>query len=418
MAAARRVVPLGAQTFSKSVTQLPLGVSPYFASRAEGARFWDVDGNEYLDFVNGLASVLLGYRDEAVDTAIKEQLMRGITFSVSHELEIEVAERIVSLIPSAEQVRFGKSGTDATSAAVRLARALTGQERIATCGYHGWQDWSMGVTTRNLGIPAAVSQLSHSFPYNDPPALESLLDAHPGQFAAVIMEPMNTDFPHSGYLEAVRELTHAHGALLIFDETVTAFRLHPSGAQALFGVVPDLTTLGKGLANGLPLSAVVGPREYMRRFEDVFFSGTFGGETLSLAAAKAVLTRIQEDRIPERLADLGSALQQGLGERLAEQGLEDVFGVSGHPSWSFLMVRGTERADASEVRTLLLQELFAAGVFVLSSHNLSAAHSEDDIRQLLNVYQRVLPVIADAAREGRVRELLRAPALEPLFSVR
>lgn len=418
LAAAKRVIPLGAQTFSKSVTQLPQGVSPYFASRAEGARFWDVDGNEYLDFVSGLACVLLGYRDEGVDAAVREQLQRGITFSISTELEIEVAEQIVRLIPSAEQVRFGKSGTDATSAAVRLARAVTGRDRIATCGYHGWQDWSMGVTTRDRGIPEVVSGLSHSFPYNDPVALETLLKAHPAQFAAVIMEPMNTEFPRPGYLEMVRELAHAHGALLIFDETVTGLRFHVGGAQALFGVTPDLTTLGKGLANGLPLSAVTGPREYMGGFEDVFFSGTFGGETLSLAAARAVLARVEEDGIPDRLSDLGRVLERGLGALLTENALEEVFGLSGHPSWSFLIVNGTEQTDASQLRTLLLQELFASGVFLLGSHNLSAAHTEADVQHLLDVYEDVLPEVGAAAQEGRVAERLRAPALKPLFRVR
>jgi glutamate-1-semialdehyde 2,1-aminomutase len=415
---AERVIPLGAQTFSKSRVQLPPGVSPLFASHADGARLFDVDGNAYLDFVNGLAAVLLGYREPAVDAAVRAQLDRGVTFSLSHELEIQVAEQIVGLVPSAEQVRFGKNGTDATSAAIRLARAVTGRDHVALCGYHGWQDWSIGVTTRDAGVPQAVASLSHSFPYGDADALELVLAARPGEFAAVIMEPVNVELPARGYLERVRALAHAHGALLIFDETVTGFRVHTGGAQALFGVLPDLTTLGKGLANGYPLSAVAGPRELMQSFEEVFFSGTFGGETLSLAAASATLDRIEQDGIPAYLAELGTRLQGGLGDLLADSVVGEVFAIGGHPSWTFLRIREAVGEAGAAVRTLLLQELFAEGLLCFGSHNLSAAHCAADIDRLLDVYAHLLPRVARAVRDGRLTDLLRVEPLQPVFRVR
>ncbi|HSG63395.1 MAG TPA: aminotransferase class III-fold pyridoxal phosphate-dependent enzyme, partial [Gammaproteobacteria bacterium] len=176
---AERTIPLGAQTFSKSKTQFPVGVSPLFAASGKGAELVDVDGNRYVDFINALAAVLIGYADERVNAAVAEQLERGVTFSLSTELEMEVAERLVALVPCAEQVRFGKNGSDATAAAVRLARACTGRERIAACGYHGWQDWYIGTTTRDLGVPAAVKALSHPFRYNDADSLAAVLDAHP-----------------------------------------------------------------------------------------------------------------------------------------------------------------------------------------------------------------------------------------------
>jgi glutamate-1-semialdehyde 2,1-aminomutase len=415
---ARETVPLGAQTFSKSPTQFPVGVSPHFARRARGAVLTDVDGNEYLDFINALAAVMLGYCDDDVDAAVRAQLLDGVTFSLSHELEIEVAERLVRLVPCAEQVRFGKNGSDATSAAIRLARASTGRERVAVCGYHGWQDWYIGTTTRDLGVPEGVKALSHRFPYNDAARLAELLERYPGEFAAVIMEPLGVEEPLPGYLQQVAMLTRGAGALLIFDETVTGFRVHLSGAQGLTGVVPDLATFGKGMANGFPLSAVVGRREHMRLMEEIFFSATFGGETLSLAAARATLDKIERDDIPAHLAAIGRRLATGLTELIERRGIGDVFRPSGHPSWSFLNVAAGQRGSQSEIKTLLLQEVFARGILTLGSHNLSAAHTAADIDRLLDVYRDVLPAVAERARAGTVRAALRAEPLVPLFTVR
>ncbi len=412
------VIPLGSQTFSKSITHFPQRVSPHFASHGKGSRLWDVDGNEYLDFINGLASVLLGYRDDEVDAAVTEQLRHGVTFSLSHELEIEVAERLTYLIPCAERVRFGKNGSDATTAAVRLARASTGRDRIAVCGYHGWQDWYIGSTTRDLGVPEAVKALTHSFPYNDLAALDELLTRHPGEFAAVMMEPMNSVTPHEGYLQGVLEVAHRHGALFVLDETITGFRFHRGGAQAFFGVTPDLATFGKGLGNGYPISAVVGRKEIMQLMEEIFFSGTFGGETISLAAARAVLNRVERDDVPGALAAKGAALRSGIDRILEAGGASDVFTLSGHPGWTFLNIVGTAETSAEEIRTLLLQELFGRGILFLGTHNLSAAHTDEDIETLISTYSELLPELAECARAGSVGERLRCEPLKPLFRVR
>jgi glutamate-1-semialdehyde aminotransferase len=275
---ALNTIPLGSQTFSKSKAALPYGVSPYFVDHAKGSRFWDIDGNEYLDFVNALCCVTLGYCDPDVDDAVKIQMERGVTFSLPHRLEAEVAEILVDMIPCAEMVRFAKNGTDVTSAAIRVARAYTGRNRVALCGYHGWQDWYIGSTAKNLGVPLVVQELSHTFKYNNFSSLQELFDKYPNEFAAVILEPMNVEYPRNNFLENVRELTKLNGALLIFDETITGFRFSEGGAQELFDVTPDLSTFGKGIANGFPLSVVVGKREIMMEMEEIFFSGTFGGE--------------------------------------------------------------------------------------------------------------------------------------------
>ncbi|MBK9446916.1 MAG: aminotransferase class III-fold pyridoxal phosphate-dependent enzyme [Betaproteobacteria bacterium] len=415
---ALKTIPLGSQTFSKSKTALPFGVSPYFAERAEGSRFWDVDGNEFIDFVNGLCCVTLGHRDPDVDAAVKRQMENGIIFSLPHRLEMEVAELLVEHIPCAEMVRFAKNGTDATSGAIRVARAYTGRQRVAVCGYHGWQDWYIGSTTRDLGVPSAVKALTHQFSYNNLDSLRALLDAHPKEFAAIILEPMNVAPPQNGFLEGVRFLASEHGTLLVFDETITGFRYHIGGAQACFGVTPDLATFGKGIANGYPLSALVGRAEYMKIVEDIFFSGTFGGETLSLAAAKAVLQKLAAEPVIETLKVRGQQIIDGVTAILAKTGLSKQIGVSGHPSWSFLQFRDSAPYSVWQIKTLFIQEVFKRGIYTLGTHNLSYAHGEADVARLLECYDEVFALIADSLARQDLELRLECEPLVPLFKVR
>jgi glutamate-1-semialdehyde 2,1-aminomutase len=418
LARAERTIPLGSQTFSKSRTQFPYGVSPYFVTRAQGSRIWDVDGNEYIDFINSLASITLGYQDPDVTSAVREQLDIGVIFSLPHTIEAEVAELICEMVPCAEQVRFGKNGSDATSGAIRLARAYTGRDHVAVCGYHGWQDWYIGSTARNRGVPRATRELTHTFTYNDLQSLRTLLDERPGQFAAVILEPMNVVEPQPGFIAGVKELTHKHGAVLVFDETITGFRYANGGAQELFGVTPDLATFGKGLANGYPVSAVAGRREIMKLMEEIFFSFTFGGEALSLAAARATLKKLQTQDVVGTIRRRGERLLAGVRERLARHGIGDFVTASGHPAWSFLVVKDAGQVSQWHTKTLLMQELFERGVLAYGSHNMSFAHSDADIDYLLRVYDEVFPLLRSAVLEGRMSQLLRCRPLEPLFRVR
>lgn len=415
---AERVIPLGSQTFSKSRTQYPHGVSPFFIERAQGARAWDIDGNEYIDFVSSLASVTLGYQDPDVDAAVLAQLQSGVIFSLPHRLETEVSELICEMVPCAERVRFGKNGSDATAGAVRLARAYTGRDRMAVCGYHGWQDWYIGSTARHKGVPQATRELTHTFAYNDLASVQALLEAHPGEFAGVMLEPMNVAEPAPGFLEGLKDLAHQHGALLIFDETITGFRYANGGAQALFGVTPDLASFGKGLANGYPLSAIAGRADVMKLMEEVFFSFTFGGEALSLAAAKATLLKLQRDHVLNNLIEKGQSLKARLAELIERERLTDLFSVSGHPTWSFLLIRDGRGVTAVEIKTLLMQEQHQRGILCLGTHNLSHAHSDADIDALLTMYGEVLPMIGHALDTGTLAQRLRCEPLVPLFKVR
>ena len=415
---ALRTIPLGSQTFSKSRTQFPHGVSPFFITRGRGARVWDVDGNEYVDFINSLAAITLGYNDPDVTAAVRAQLEDGVIFSLPHPLETAVAEKIVEMVPCAEMVRFGKNGSDATAGAIRLARAFTGRDHVAVCGYHGWQDWYIGSTSRNLGVPESTRALTHPFRYNDIESLHDLFREWPDRIAAVILEPMNTTEPVKGFLEGVKELARGKGAILVFDETITGFRYANGGAQELFGVLPDLATFGKGLANGYPLSAVAGRADIMRLMEEVFFSFTFGGEALSLAAALATMTKMEKEPVTASLKCQGEKVLDGLRLLLAKHGVGRFASTAGHPSWSFLILQDCAPYSLWEIKTLFLQEMFARGILTIGSHNMSYSHGDAEVGKLLQVYDEVLPILGDAVDNRMMERHLRCRPLEPLFKVR
>jgi glutamate-1-semialdehyde 2,1-aminomutase len=415
---AERVIPLGSQTFSKSRTQYPVGVSPLFIDRAKGAHVWDLDGNRYVDLVNSLAAITLGYNNKYVNRAISRQLKKGTIFSLPGVLETEVAEQIVDLVPSAEMVRFAKNGTDATSAAIRLARAYTGRDHVVFCGYHGWQDWYVGATTKSKGVPASVSLLTHKFNYNDLESLNDLFSTLPGQIAAIILEPMNSTYPKEGFLEGVRDLATKNGTVLIFDEVVTGFRFDIGGAQNLFGVTPDLTALGKGMANGFPLSAIAGKREIMEEMENIFFSGTFGGELLSLAAAKTTIQIYKKFDVCDRLNSTGTTLAAGLKQIISELQMENVLEVSGHPTWSFLLWKPAFDQTVENIKSYFLQEMFNSGVLILSTHNVSLSLTKKDLDKVLESYMTVLSKLKNSLLSGTLSTDLKCAPLRNLFSIR
>lgn len=417
LARAERVIPLASQTFSKSRTQYPVGAAPFFAERALGSRMWDIDGNEYVDLVSSLGAVVLGYGDPEISSAVAEQLGRGVSLSLSGVLETEVAQKIVDMIPCAEMVRFGKNGTDATSAAVRLARAFTGRDEVIVLGYHGWQDWYIGSTTRDLGVPADVKALTHRVAFDDLDALHQAVDARRGKIAAVILEPMTSTWPSEGYLEGVRELTSAHDIVLIFDEMLTGFRFAPGGAQEYFGVTPDLAAFGKGLANGFPLSAIVGRAEIMMLMEEIFFSGTFGGELLSLAAANVVLDRMALGQPTDALARIGAELGHRVQGVLDDLEI-DFLTISGHPSWLFLNWHIEDAERLAEAKTLFLQENLRQGVLVLGTHDVTTTFTDEDMDRITDSYGRALEKIKSGLETGTVRSMLECEPIRPLFKLR
>ena len=406
-------IPLGSQTFSKSKMSLPLGAAPLFIEQGKGAIVKDIDGNSYTDYINGLLSISLGYQDPDIDNAIKKQLSQGINFSLPHKLEAEVAEILIDLIPCAEMVRFGKNGSDATSAAIRLARAYTGREHIAVCGYHGWQDWYIGSTTRDLGVPASTKALTHAFKYNDLESLAKVFCSQSEKVAAVILEPVNIEAPTDNFLQKVKDLCHKNGAVLIFDEMITGFRYSLGGAQEYFDVMPDLATFGKGMANGMPLSAVMGKKSIMLLMNDIFFSGTFGGETLSLAATKATLEKMKTVNYDQYIWQLGRYLFEGF-----EQIESDIFSLKGLPPWSFLAIENGKNSSANEIKSWLIQELCKREILFIGSHNLTLSHTHKDIDRLLEVYNELFAQAQYIDNKENIANHVNGHMIENVFKVR
>jgi glutamate-1-semialdehyde 2,1-aminomutase len=415
---AEKAIPLGSQTFSKSRTQYPVGISPLFATRGKGAFLWDLDGNRYIDLVSNLASITLGYSHRRLDEEIRRQLKKGIGFSLPGKIETEVAEKIIELVPSAEKVRFAKNGTDATSAAIRLGRAYTGRDHVVVCGYHGWQDWYIGSTTRNKGVPRAISALTLKFEYNNIQSLKDVFTEYPDKIACVILEPMNSTYPKPGFLREVVDLCEKNGAVCIFDETITGFRYSNGGAQKYFGVTPHISTFGKGIANGYPLSVVCGRNEIMNEMKEIFFSGTFGGELLSLTAANLVLDMHLTDEICPILNSNGEKLNVQIENTITSTGMHNHVTLTGHPTWKFINWKNSEDFSSEVLKTFFMQEAFKQGLLVLSTHNVTLAHKKEVIRRVVTIYENILAEMKNLIDTGCLTNRLEVEPVTSLFKVR
>ena len=420
-----KVIPLASQTFSKSYLQYIKGEAPLFVTHAKGAHIWDIDGNEYIDFINGLLPVILGYQYSAVDNAIKMQLKKGIIFSLPSPLEYELSNLLIKHIPCAEMVRFGKNGSDVTTGAIRLARAVTGRDHVAVCGYHGWHDWYIGSSTRNLGVPKQTRKLTHKFNYNDIDSLKKVFSQNYRQggtsknkIAAVIMEPMNYIEPENNFLKKVRALAHKNGALLIFDEIITGFRYSLGGAQELFGVTPDLATFGKSMANGMPIAALVGKRKYMKKIEDIFYSFTFGGETLSIAAAIATIKEMEKKKAIKSIWQKGKYLQTKTNKLLKKHKLNDIIEIKGKPCWQLMIIKPYKKYTDLQIRSYLQQELLQLGILWYGQHNMSYSHTKKDIDKLLKAYDQVFLKLKEILEKGKLKESLKGEPITNIFKIR
>ncbi|HEC96752.1 MAG TPA: aminotransferase class III-fold pyridoxal phosphate-dependent enzyme [Nitrospirae bacterium] len=405
------LIPNVTQTLAKGPTQHVKGVAPKYLVSGKGSHVRDVDGNEFVDFDMAIGPVSLGYCYDPVDDAVRRQLDEGITFSLMHPLEVEVAELIQDVIPNAESVRFSKTGADVTSAAVRLARAFTGRDKVLCCGYHGWHDWYIGITSRSNGVPQAVRDLTYTFNYND---IDSVKEALDDDTACVILEPVVFEAPRNNFLHALQDICRRNGTLLIFDEMWTGFRLAVGGAQEYFSVTPDLACYSKAIANGMPLSVLTGRRDVMSLLEeDVFFFTTFGGEALSLAAAQATITEIKTKDVPAYISLQGKILKDGYN-RIAE-----ALGMS-YTRCTGFDCRSIVTFDASagnplEMKSLMQQEMIKRGILWSGFHNICFSHTDEDIEYTLDVYSEVLPILKKAVSGGDVRGVLDGEPLEPVF---
>ena len=433
-ARAKEIIPAGTQTFSKGVTQFVEGFAPKYIQSGKGAYTWDVDGNKYLDFIMACHPIILGYADSDVNQAVIQQLEMGSTFSLMNELEVEVTELLIQTIPCAEMGRFGKNGADATSAGIRIGRAVTGREHVAYCGYHGWHDWYIANTDLNDGVPRFNQELSHSFEYNNLDSLEKIFQDNPDQIAVVIMEPVTISQPEcmrknggcgasecnrqcqQTFLHEVQRMAHHYGALLMFDEVITGFRFAIGGVQELVGVTPDLTAVAKGISNGVPLSAIVGKKEYLGVLDRTFFSFTYGGDCLGLAAASASIPKLLRENVPSHLNMVGERLKTGLNLIFQESGLFEFMRCIGYPCRSIVGFDGQGHLDNLEMKSFVQQELIRRGILWAGYHALSWSHKKEDIDKTLLAFREVSELLSSLIRRNaKLRNYIEGLPVRPVF---
>ncbi|MEM3159505.1 MAG: aminotransferase class III-fold pyridoxal phosphate-dependent enzyme [Nitrososphaera sp.] len=416
LARAEKVIPALSQTFSKAPYSFVKGVYPVYLKSGKGSHVTDVDGNEFIDYVLGLGPVGLGYCYEPVDRAIVKQLTNGITFSLPHYLEVEFSEKLQQIIPHAEMIRFAKTGSDAVTACVRAARAYTKRDHILYTGHGGvWHDWFCGITSRNEGVPAFNNDLLHLFKYNDIEDLKKAFQRHDGKVAAVVMEPMWLDYPEEGYLEELKEVAHKNGALVVFDEVLTGFRLANGGAQELFKFDADMAAFGKAIGNGVPLGAITGKEEYMKKFYEIFYSTTYGGETLSLAAGIAVTDEYLTKDVISHSWKMGKMLKDGIN------GLGKEIGVA--VEWLGTPVRGAITFSETKgykhriLRSLFMQECVKRGVLFGPGETLiSYSHSEGDLKKTLDASRAALEVVKKALDSSAVEKALEGEEMKTVLT--
>jgi len=410
---ALEIIPKGTQTASKCYNQFVRGVHPVFVDKAKGCYIWDIDGNKYIDHVMSLGPIMLGYNHPRTNKAIINQLKKGTIFSLPHESEVELAQLITETVPCAEMVRFGKNGSDVTTIAVRIARHLKGKDHILSPEghYHGWGDIFAAVSTRDYGLPKSMKELVERFPYNNLEALEEKLKT--GKFACLIMEPTLLEAPAPGFLQGVRDLCTKYDAILIFDEMVTGFRWSLGGAQAYYGVTPDMATFGKACANGMPISILAGKKEVMAGLEQVFFSGTYLGDALSIAASIETIKELRDNKdvIYKHIWEQGALIQKTFNDECDRLkidgkmvGLGPVFNVK------FMM------DDAQGAKDLFHQEMVKNGIFWGNAVYVTWAHQPKDIQKTLKAIKKSLKVVAKAVKKNLIDSTLEGERSAAIFT--
>lgn len=415
------MVPGGAHTYARGDDQYPEGMAPVI-ERGLGARVWDADGNEFVEYGMGLRAVTLGHAYAPVLDAVRDVLGRGVSFTRPSTLEVAAAEDFLATVPGADMVKFAKNGSDATTAALKLARAATGRDLVAVADqpFFSVDDWFIGTTGMSAGIPAATRDATVRFAFNDLDSLRALFAAHPGRIAAVFMEAATgLVTPEPGFLAAVRELCTAEGTVLVFDEMITGFRWAAGGAQEVHGVVPDLSTWGKAMGNGFPIAALAGKRELMElgglATDDArvfLLSTTNGPETVGLTAFRAVVQAYRTGDPVGAMRHAGERLAAGANAAIEAEGLQDHLRVAGHPNCLVFLTRGPDGLPSQEYRTLFLAELLRGGVLG-QSFVVSAAHTDADVDQTVQAVADALPTYRKAIEHGSTAGLLEGRPVAP-----
>ena len=423
---AERLIAGRTHLFGRRAELHAQGFSPIYSDLQAGGHFRDVDGHDYIDYNMGAGAMLLGHAYPRVVQAVQEQAARGTGLSINHPLEIEAAKLLASMVPCAEMVRFCKGGGEANGIAIRIARAATRRDKVLFCGYHGWHDWYLAANLASsatlekyllpgiapLGVPASLDSTIFPFSYNDLASLEAQLTAHSGEVACVILEAARSFVPQPGFLEGVCTLAHRHGALVIFDEVVTGFRVAPGGAQQYFGVKPDLATFAKAISNGFALGAICGQRDVMAVALDSFISSVYWSEATGLAACCATLSEYREKDICQAVWRYGQEFTSGLLPIIRECGLPAE--ISGLPPFPTLVFRAAAEQMAPLV-TLYMQETARRGLFGGPGFYFCYQHSEEDLKSSLAILGETFTIMAKALNEGAIDKYLECPVRQSSF---
>ncbi len=410
------LTPLAAQTYSKSYRYFYKNYGPFYVEKGRGSKLYDVDGNTFTDFICSLGAITLGYNFKPTNKAIKKQLNKGIIFSTQSQLEIQLAEILNGIIPGAESVRFLKNGSDATTSAVKLARAFTKKDIVLMSGYHGMDDWSIGTTVNNNGVPIDIQKLTDTFEYNDIDSLQEKFNKYKANISAVILEPIQGNGPNKDYLQKIKKLCEENNALLIFDEVVSGFRYALGGAAELYKVTPDLAAYGKGMANGMPLSFVSGRKEIMSLIgKDVFVSTTFGGENLSLASAIATIRFMKKNNTIEKLWQLGEYLQKELIHLIDKYEFNPFIDIYGLPPRNGIIFKTYDNIDSLVYQTMYQKFMLEEGFLTFGVNNLMHSHSLNDIKRFIAKTEMVFSRLKSLIFSGEIKELKNDDIMKPIF---
>src|SRR3990167_8328941 len=380
----KRYCTSGTQTYSKSANRYVEGIYPYFLEGGNGAFVYDLDKNQYIDYPCALGAIILGYSHPYITERVCERIKRGTLFSMPSVHEMELAKVISTLIPSMESMRFLKSGSEAVSAAVKIARSYTKRDIVLSNGYHGWHDWSTLITPKKSGTPETYASSIIGIEYNNIPQVEELLKSN--DVACIVLDPYIFDEPDADYFHKLIKLSHKYGALVIFDEVVTGIRWHKFSVQNSYNVKPDLTCLGKTLANGIPISCVGGKRKIMEELnKDCFISSTYGGDLIGIEGALATLKIAVDEDLPNRLQESGTMIQEGFNEiaRARSMGAQCI----GNPARQKLVFPTVAH------KALFWQSCLQRGVFLGSAQHTNLAHTSPILSKTLEVFSEGLEIV-------------------------
>jgi len=415
---ANQTIPHQTGTFSRAAPHFVEGVYPSYIESANGSHFTDVDGNEFIDYLCGLGPITLGYNYKPVNDAIINQLNKGILFSLPHRIEVEASELFCKTIPNADKVKFEKTGSNAVTGAVRAARAITKRDIIVYCGGGGvWHDWQAAMVSRDGGVPKFNAELIKIFEYNDIEGLEQIFENYPNQIAAIVMEPTGIEKPKNGFLQKVRKIADTNGALLILDEVITGFRFDLQGGQKFFDIKGDLVCFGKGMGNGLPISAISGPDEFMKIFDELWVSSTNNSEALSLAGTIAVINEMKEKNTISQCWSTGKKIFDGWNKITEENHLNSK--ISGYPVRMDMQCFDSQNKLSPELKALFLQEMVKNGIFMSPSWiAISYSHTNEDVAKTLEILEIVCKKIQNQVKNENFSQLIEGKMPTTVWSMK